>query len=113
MIKTIRWALVGLAFAPGLAYAAAPIIVGSADPCTYSQKTNVAVNVTSALTTLLVGSSGGKQTYICSVSLSIAGSGTTQAAAQFLMGQSTCSTSITYLSGLYGSGDAAVSAVPT
>lgn len=96
------------ALAPGSTAGLAPV-----DPCLTGMKASVSISTSSAATAQLVtGNSGG--IYVCSLSLSIAGSATTAATAQLEYSKAaSCGSGVTALTGTYGSNDAAVSTTPT
>jgi hypothetical protein len=92
----------------GAAYAAP-----TSDPCMVGQRQSAAISVSTATTKSLVAVSGTTSVYVCSFSISIAGSATTAATAAFEYGTGASCSSPTVLTGTYGSNDAAVSTTPT
>jgi hypothetical protein len=83
------------------------------DPCAFGQKSSVAINISSATTTSLVAVSGTTAVYVCGGSITIAGSATSADSAQIEYGTGAACTGTHALTGVMGSGDAAVSTTPT
>lgn len=77
------------------------------DPCAVptTLKSNVVINVTSAVTTQLVALLSGKVVYVCGFSVSLPTSGTTAATFQLEYGTgTTCGTGTTVMTGTFGNG---------
>jgi hypothetical protein len=70
------------------------------DPCTTNSKLVIPVNIVSATTTQLLALSAGKAIYICSATLTIAGSATTAGSILFEYGTgASCGTGTTAITG--------------
>jgi hypothetical protein len=82
------------------------------DPCSYAQKSSVAIAITTATTTSLVPVSGSTAVYVCGFSFSASNVITTANILSFEYGTSTSCTGTHALTGGYGTGSV-VAAAPT
>lgn len=92
-------------------FSAPCLAAGTPDPCnSLTSKASVVVNQSSATTTQLVALNATHAIYICSFTMTIAGSTSSASSAQFEYGTGTnCSSVGATLTGAFGSGDAALS----
>lgn len=75
------------------------------DPCSYAQKSSVAIAITSATTTAMVAVSGSTTVYVCGFNFTVSQVITTANTLKFESGTGTaCSTPVASLTGTYGTG---------
>ena len=98
-----KWiVLLALLFLPAFAVAqiTLPAPASISDPCSTSQKIVVPISIASATTTQLLALAAGKAIYVCSATITIAGSATTAGSIVFEYGTgASCGTGTTAITG--------------